>query len=116
MRLDAGVVDNLRETHPFLRGDDLPRHPSVQRQHVHLHAMLVHPFAALIDVELEREGIAERLPEIRHGLRIRRRHPVRVKIDGDGAIGGRARGAGVPPWLHRRLRRRGVRLCRSQGA
>src|SRR5258705_10893252 len=55
VRLDARVIDNLRETLALLRCDDLPRHATVERQDVHLHAVLVHPFAALIDVELHRE-------------------------------------------------------------
>jgi hypothetical protein len=60
--LDTGVIDDFRESHAFLGRHDLPRHPAVQRQDVHLNSMLVHPLAPSVDIEFQRIGIANRLP------------------------------------------------------
>ena len=43
VRRDRRVVDQPRQARGVGRADPLPRHPTVQREHVHRDAVLVHP-------------------------------------------------------------------------
>ena len=47
---DRCIVYDFREPHALFGGGPGPGSASVQRQNVHLHAVLVHPFDALVEI------------------------------------------------------------------
>jgi hypothetical protein len=82
--LHRGIVDDAREAYAILSRDPLPRHSAVEGEHVHRHAVLVHPLDPLIEVgiELHRDVDARRRPtESCERVRVGLRHPVRVRVD-----------------------------------
>ena len=84
MRFHRSVVHQFGEMRAGVGGHPLPRHAAVQRQHVHLHPVLVHPRNALIQIRIHLQrtvNAGRRTPQLYQRFRIRVRNPMGMRVN-----------------------------------
>jgi len=106
MSFESSIIDDLCEVCALLGHHQLPYRISGQGQQVHLHSVLVHPVAPLVQVGLQRIDIRNRFAKINQGFRISGRQPMCMQINRDGPVGFGARRPRRPPGLQVPLLRR----------
>jgi hypothetical protein len=105
--LNGGIVEDSRQVRADIGRHPLPRHAARDCQKMHLDAVLVHPFAPLVQIEVKRIGIEWIAREFDHYLAIGLGYPMSVDVDGNRPAGWILRRQLPGPQRHHCARTRG---------